>query len=305
MTVTRPLRGIVLMVSAMMILPIKDGMAKILGGTYLPLEIIWAQFCLMYLLLVPVIILRHGAGALRPRPLGVQVLRGIFAVTGIGLFYSAVRYIPLASTTAIFFLAPLVVTALSPFVLNEQVDWRRWTAVIVGFLGVFLILRPDLDGFNRGYLIALAGGFSIGLFYICNRKLAAGTPAIVTLAHSVMIGAILLSFAVPAVWIAPKVNDVPMIAGFILCALVGQGLMLASFEHAPASVVAPFQYGAIISATLFGFLVLGEFPDIWTWVGIAVVVTSGIYIAVREGRVKRIEPSAVSSQPALVRGGGN
>jgi len=293
------------MVSAMTILPIKDGMAKILGGTYLPLEIIWAQFCLMYLLLAPVIILRHGVGALWPRPLGMQVLRGIFAVTGIGLFYSAVRFIPLASTTAIFFLAPLIVTALSPFVLNERVDWRRWTAVIVGFLGVFLILRPDLDGFNSGYLIALAGGVSIGLFYICNRKLAVGTPAIITLAHSVMVGAILLSFAVPAVWIAPKAPDIPVIAGFILCALLGQGLMLASFEYAPASVVAPFQYGAIISATLFGFLVLGEFPDTWTWVGIVVVVTSGIYIAVREGRGKRSEPSAVLSEAALARGGGN
>lgn len=301
----RPLRGIALMVSAMVFLPVKDGMAKILGGTYLPLEIIWAQFCLMFLVLAPVIVWRHGAAVLWPRPLGLQALRGLFAVTGIGLFYSAVRYIPLASTTAIFFLAPLVVTALSPFVLNERVDWRRWTAVIVGFLGVFLILRPDVAEFNRGYLIALAGGFSIGLFYISNRKLAAGTPAIVTLAHSVMIGAVLLSFAVPAVWVAPRVADIPMIAGFILCALVGQGLLLASFEHAPASVVAPFQYGAIISATLFGFFVLGEFPDSWTWLGIAVVIGSGVYIAVREGQVKRSQPSPVASQPALARSGGD
>lgn len=277
------------MIVAMVFLPVKDGMAKILGGTYSPLEIIWAQFCLVYLFLAPVIVLRYGPRMLWPRPLGLQVLRGIFAVTGIGFFYWAVLYIPLASTTAIFFLAPLVVTVLSPFVLNERVDWRRWAAVVVGFLGVFLILRPDLAVYNKGFLIAVAGGFVIGLFYMCNRKLAAGTPAIVTLAHSVIIGAVLLSFAVPAVWIAPKVADIPLITGFVLCALVGQGLMLASFEYAPASVVAPFQYGSIIFAALFGFLVFGEFPDIWTLLGIAVVISSGIYIAVREARLKRLQ----------------
>jgi len=295
MAVHSSLRGIALMIVAMVFLPIKDGMAKILGGTYSPLEIIWAQFCLVYLILAPVIMLRYGPRMLWPRPLGLQVLRGIFAVTGIGFFYWAVLYIPLASTTSIFFLAPLVVAALSPFVLNEPVDWRRWAAVIVGFMGVFLILRPDLDAFNRGFLIAVAGGVVIGLFYICNRKLAAGTPAIVALAHSVIIGAVLLSFAVPAVWVSPKAADIPMITGFVLCALVGQGLLMASFEYAPASVVAPFQYSAIISATLFGLFMLGEFPDIWTLLGIAIVIGSGIYIAVREARVKRMQRGPSSS----------
>jgi drug/metabolite transporter (DMT)-like permease len=285
----KKIKGILLMIGAMVFLPVKDGMAKILGGTYSPLEIIWAQFCLVYILLAPFIILRYGARMLWPHPLGLQVLRSLFAVSGIGLFYWAVQYIPLASTTAIYFLAPLVVTALSPFVLDEPVDLRRWMAVIVGFLGVFLILRPDFNEFNKGLLIAFAGGVSIGLFYTCNRKLAAGTPAVVSLSYSVIIGAVLLSFAVPFVWVPPEISDIPMISGFILCALVGQGLLMASFKYAPASVVAPFQYSAIISATLFGFFMLGEFLDIWTFLGIFVVIGSGIYIAVREGQVNKLK----------------
>jgi drug/metabolite transporter (DMT)-like permease len=289
------LRGILLIISAMVFLPIKDGMAKILGGTYPPLEIIWAQFCLVYLILAPVIILRHGVGMLWPRPLGLQVLRGIFAVSGIGLFYWAVLYIPLASTTSIYFLAPLVVTALSPFVLKEQVDARRWAAVMIGFLGVLIVLRPVPNEFNRGSLVAFAGGLSIGLFYLCNRRLAAGKPAIVTLAHSVVIGAVLSSFVVPVMWVAPVVSDVPLIAGFIVCALVGQGLLMASFECAPASILAPFQYSGIISSTLFGFMLLGEFPDLLTWLGIAIVIGSGIYIALREGQAKKKSLAAVSS----------
>ncbi len=289
MAANRPLRGIAIMIVAMIFLPTKDGMAKVLGATYSPLEIIWAQFCLVYLLLAPAIIVRYGPRMLWPRPLGMQTLRGIFAVTGIGFFYWAVLYIPLASTTALFFLAPLVVSALSPVMLNEAVGWRRRVAIITGFLGVFLILRPDLDTFNKGYLIAIAGAFSIGLFYIYNRKLASGTPAIISLAHSVIIGAVLLSFVVPVVWVAPKAADIPLITVFVLCALVGQGLLLAAFEHAPASVVAPFQYSSIITATLFGLFMLDEFPDFWTFVGIAIVIGSGVYIAVREGRVKRMQ----------------
>ena len=284
------------MIAAMIFLPVKDGMAKILGGVYPPLQIIWAQFCIVYLVLAPFIALRYGAGTLWPRPLGLQFLRGVFTLGGIGFFYWAVRSIPLASTTSIYFLAPLVVTALSPWVLKERIDLRRWVAVVVGFLGVTLILRPDMQEFNQGYAIAFVGGISIGLFYISNRRLADGGPAIVMLAHSVLIGAVLTSFAVPFIWVPPRTADVPLIAAFILCALVGQGLLMAAFKNAPASIVAPFQYSAIISATLFGFIVLGEFPDWMTIAGIAVVVASGVYIALREGRMKR---GAVSASAPL------
>ena len=287
MIVYNALHGILFMVSAMVFLPTKDGMAKILGGTYPPLEIIWAQFCIVYLMIAPVIVQRYGIRMLWPRPLGLQCLRGMFTVTGIGFFYWAVQTTPLANTTAIYFLAPLVVTALSPFLLKETVDLRRWIAVFIGLIAVFLILRPDPHAFNQGSVIAFIGGICIGLFYISNRRLATGAPAIVMLSHSIIIGAVLTSFAVPFVWVPPKMADVPLIAGFILCSLTGQGLLMASFKNAPASIVAPFQYSAIITATLFGFLVLGELPDRLTFLGIAVVIGSGLYIAFREGKVKK------------------
>jgi len=280
------------MILSMVFLPTKDGFAKILGVYYSPLEVIWAQFWLMYLVLAPFIIWRFGLGMLWPRPFGVQVIRGVSAAVGIGLFYWAVLYIPLANTTAIYFLAPLVVTALSPFVLQEKVGIRRWTAVVVGFLGVFFILRPDIDGFNVGYGISLVGGFSIGIFYLLNRKLAGDSPPVVALAHCVVIGAVLLSFAVPAVWVEPRVTDAMNIVYFVLFAILGQGLLMAAFAYAPAATIAPFQYFGIVSATAFGYIVFGEMPDAWTWVGIAVICGSGIYIAVREGRGKAVEQEA-------------
>ena len=291
MIVHNALRGILFMVGAYVFLPTKDGMSKILGGTYPPLEIIWAQFCIVYLVIAPLIVLRYGASMLWPRPFGLQCLRGIFTVTGIGFFYWAVQTTPLANTTAIYFLGPLVVTALSPFVLKESVDLRRWIAVVIGFMGVILILRPDPHAFNRGSVIAFFGAIVIGLFYISNRRLASADPAIVMLSHSIIIGAVLTSFAVPFVWVPPNTADFPLIAGFILCAMTGQGLLMASFKHAPASIVAPFQYSGIIAATLFGFLVLGEFPDRLTFMGIAIVVGSGVSIAVREAKVKKALPA--------------
>ena len=285
----RPLKGIFLMVISMVFLPTKDGFAKILGAYYSPLEIVWAQFWLMYLVLVPFIIWRYGVRVLWPQPFGLQVARGISATIGIGFFYWAVLYIPLANTTAVYFLAPLIVTALSPFVLQEKVGVRRWSAVIIGFLGVSLILRPDVDGFNIGYGISLVGAICIGIFYVLNRKLAGVTPPIVALAHSVIIGAIVLACFVPAVWIAPRASDIPNLIYFVFFAIVGQGLLMAAFAHAAASLIAPFQYFGIVSATLFGYLVFSNLPDAWTWVGIAIVCGSGIYIAIREGRVKAIK----------------
>ncbi|MFC1665502.1 DMT family transporter [Pseudomonadota bacterium] len=286
MNTNHPLLGILLMLAAMVFLPIKDGFGKILGATYSPLEIIWAQFFLVYVLLAPYIVWRYGARMLWPMPLGQQTVRGIFAVSGIGLFYWAVLLIPLASTTAVYFVAPLIVTALSPFFLGEKVGLRRWVAVIVGFSGVLLIVKPDVSGFNAGYIIALVGGVSIGGFYIWNRKLAGRAPPVVMLAHSVVIGAVLLTFVLPWFWTAPKQEDGLDIFWFIFFSLLGQVLLMAAFKYGEASVIAPFQYAAIVSATIFGFFVFAEFPDVWTWVGVAIVTASGIYIAVREGRVK-------------------
>ena len=287
------LKGIAFMVAAMICMPIKDGMVKILGGGgYPPLEILWAQFTVVYLILAPLVLWRYGAAKLWPRPLGGQLLRGIFTILGIGFFYWAVQYIPLATTTAIYFLAPLVVTALSPVILKESVDLSRWVAVVAGFLGVFLILRPELLAVNQGYLIALAGGFAIAGFYMYNRKLATGDPIIVMVAHSVLMGVILLSCAVPFVWVTPRLADLPLFTAFIALAMTGQLLQMTAFKNAPASVVTPFQYTAILSATAFGFVYLGEFPDALTWLGIAIVVSSGVYNALREGWVKKLPPPA-------------
>ena len=167
---TTPLLGILLMVLATIFLPTKDALAKLLGGSYSPVWLLWAQYLFMYIVLAPVIVRQHGLGVLWPQRLGLQALRGLFIVVAVGSFYWSLVFIPLADATAMSFLGPIVTTALSPVILQEKVGLRRWLAVLFGFFGVMLVLRPDLGGERLGYVIALGSGLFAGLFYIMTEN---------------------------------------------------------------------------------------------------------------------------------------
>lgn len=283
---TTPLLGIMLMIAATMFLPVKDGIAKVLGDHYSPWWLLWAQYLFMYAVYAPVIVRRHGVGVLWPRSIGLELFRGVCIIGAVGGFYWALQFIPLADATAISFVGPIVTTALSPFFLKEQVGIRRWTAVIIGFCGVLLILRPDLGGERIGYLISLGAGLCAGTFYVLNRKLAGGSPPMVNVTYTAFTALVLLTFALPFIWSEPRAADFWPLLGFVAISLVGQTLLVISFNHGPASVISPFIYGNIVMATALGFFAFGDFPPPLTWVGIVVVIGSGIYIAVRESRKK-------------------
>jgi drug/metabolite transporter (DMT)-like permease len=299
MAISRPLIGAALMTTALMLNGVKDGFAKLLSGSYEPLMLLWMQVLFACLVLLPVIVSRYGLSILLPRPLGLQIARAAVLIIGVGCFYWAVRFISLADATAMIFLAPLVVTALSPLVLGEALGARRTIAVIIGFLGILLILRPAFDGDPKGYIIGLAAGFSIGLFYIANRKLAPLTPQIVAAAYPPLIGAILIAPLAPFFWTTPVIADGGLIAAFLVLATLGQVMMISAFAYAPANIIAPFQYSQIIGAIAFSVIVFGDFPGPWTWSGIALIAGAGIYIAVRETRIKgRAVPGTENMLPS-------
>ena len=286
MNKSSPLIGASLMTTALMFNGVKDGFAKLLSDGYEPLMLLWMQVLFACLVLLPVIVSRYGLGILLPRPFGLQVVRAAVLIIGVGCFYWAVRFISLADATAMIFLAPLVVTALSPLVLGEALGARRTTAVIIGFLGMLLILRPAFDGDPKGYIIGLGAGFCVGLFYIANRKLASYTPQIVAAAYTPLIGAFLIAPLAPLFWTTPAVADGGMIAAFLVLATLGQVMMISAFSYAAASIIAPFQYSQIIGALGFSVIVFREFPGPWTWSGLALIAGAGIYIALRETKVK-------------------
>ena len=282
MTPPAPIIGIVFVSTGLSLNAVKDGFAKLLGSHYPPLLLVWMHLAFTCAILIPIVWKKYGPGMLVPRQLSMQVLRSFLFVLGISLFYWSLNYIPLADTTSMVFIAPIVVTALSPILLDEKLDLHRSLAVIAGFIGVLVILRPDFHGDRIGYVIGLGAGSSLGLFYMANRKLAEKQPQLVAVTYTAMIGTILLQPVVPFIWAVPAPNEVSLLTGFLLLATIGQIFLISAFRYATASALAPFQYTQLIAATIVGVLIFDTFPDVLTWLGIALVVSAGLYIALRE-----------------------
>ena len=213
-------------------------------------------------------------------------MRGIYAVSAVGLFYLALTDIPLADATALIFVTPIVVTILSPLMLNEHVGLRRWVAVILGFGGVLLIVQPGFQEVRMGTLAGLAAGFLFGLFSISSRVLARQDDPLLTVVYTALVGAVGLAPAIPALFVMPAVFDIWPFMGMLGLAGLGQVMMMYAFVAAPAVVVTPFIYVTILAASAIGYFFFGDFPDALSWVGVVILIAVGIYIAVRESRAK-------------------
>ena len=172
----RPLLGIGLMLLGTQVLPLMDGVAKALSARYPVLEVVWARYFFHVALVVPVVLWRYRAMALRIQSPLLQLLRGVLMLVATGSFFAAIGRIPIADALAIAFVAPLLITAMSPFLLGERVGPRRWTAVTVGFVGVLIVLRPGAVALEVGSLLALATGAAYAVYAVTTRYLA-GTIA--------------------------------------------------------------------------------------------------------------------------------
>ncbi len=278
------LAGGALMVAAMVFMPFNDALAKHLSAFYPVLFIVWARFVSQFFILLPIVWLRHGPAGLWPRQPLLQILRGGVQILSVAFFFAAISTIPLADAMALLLTAPILVTALSPFILGEHVGPRRWAAVLAGFAGAIILLRPGFAGLEAGSILALAAGVFHALYNVLTRKISGSSPPLVTLTFSAAVGAAVLSVLVPFQWETPDFAHLPMLAGVGLIAACGHFLLIRAFEHAPASILAPFLYTELIVATAIGYVWFIDFPDFWTWTGMAVIVSSGIYISFRERR---------------------
>jgi drug/metabolite transporter (DMT)-like permease len=189
---------------------------------------------------------------------------------------------------ALVFISPLIVTALSPLILGEHVGIRRWSAVIVGFCGALVIIRPGLGVFEPAALLAAGAGAVYATYLIATRKLSGSAPPLVTLAYTALLGAVVMTAIQPAVWIWPAPTDWLWMAGMGALAATGHFLLIKAFDHAPASVLAPFTYSEMAMATAVGYFAFGDFPDALTWVGVAIIVASGLYISFRERKLGKV-----------------
>tara|TARA_B100000700_G_scaffold310704_1_gene391598 strand:- start:585 stop:1202 length:618 start_codon:yes stop_codon:yes gene_type:complete len=199
------------------------------------------------------------------------------------LAYWSIILIPMTDAIAMAFVAPLVVATLSPFLLKERIGVYRILAVIFGFVGALILLRPLFVGEGLGYLIGLLSGIAFGIYYTANRRTAAiQGSSIMVVVYPAYIGTVLVTPFVPLTWTSPRIDDSAVIIGFMLLTYIGQTLLLTAFRFGEATVVAPFHYMHLVGATILGYIFFAEIPDFYTWFGVVIIVASGLFIAFRE-----------------------
>lgn len=290
----RPAVAIALMVIAMIVIPVMDAFAKLLSQDLPVEEVAWWRFVSGLLFILPITLWRYGAKTtLVPLQPGLQILRGLLTAGSSLLFFAAISMAPLADSLALIFLAPLVVTAASPFVLGERVGLHRWAAVCVGFIGALIVIRPGFGTVNLAMLLAAAAGLSHGAFLLVTRRLSRSGPPLATLCLTTIVGALSLSVFQPFIWVTPELHHWLLIGGMGFFSVLAHFLLIKAFEIGTATLLAPFGYAEIITATILGFAIFGDFPDRLTWVGIFVIVASGLYITFRErvrGRPASVRP---------------
>lgn len=273
------------MLLAMAILPLIDVLAKKLGAAGVPiLLVVWARAVFGSLTVLPFALRAAGRSALRPdRPLH-HLTRACLLFAATFLFFLSLKSLPIADALAIFFVNPLIVTLLSALVLGETVGPRRRIALVAGFLGTLIIIRPGMVPLNPGTLLALGAGAALASYFVLTRQIAGRANAMVLTFQTNAIGALLLTLALPLVWTPPQPQHWPMLIGVGVIATLGHVLITRAYQHAEASLLAPLAFTEIITAILLGWMFFGDLPDGYTLLGVSILVGSALFISLGERR---------------------
>lgn len=281
------IRGILLMLVGGFILTVTDTLTKWLTTGYPVGQIMTIRSVFT---LIPIAILAWRAGglsALRITDFRLQTARAGCAVASGFLFVSGLAYLPLAECIALAFSGPLFVTALATPVLGEQVGWRRWSAVIVGFLGILVMLRPTGNAIQWVALLPLSAAFSGAFRDIFTRKIRVSESPVAILAFTTLAIAVAGLCTLPFGWQPVAIQDLLLMATTGILVGAAQYLVIQAFHQAEASLIIPFKYLTLIWGALFGFIVWGDVPGFWVVMGACLVVGSGLYIMHRETRSHR------------------
>jgi drug/metabolite transporter (DMT)-like permease len=276
----RTLSGIAMALAALFLFSVQDALSKLLARSYDPLEIAFVRYLTMLVLILPFLMRRPGA--LRSNVPGHQLVRGL-AMLGATLFFIlGLSHLPIAEATAIGFVSPLFVTALSIPMLGETIGPRRWIAVVVGFLGVMVVIRPGTSAFNPAALFPIVSSTCWALALVMTRMMHGADKTLTILFYSTLIGFGACGVAMPFVWRTPDLVALAEMTGQGTLSTIGQALLIGAFGRAGASVLAPFSYSQMLWATVLGYLIFNTIPDALTWTGAAIIIASGLYILHRE-----------------------
>lgn len=280
------MKAIFFNISAFLLLPFMDGIAKHLSTEIHFIQVVWGRYFFMAFISLFVTYFFFNKHLIIPKNLYIQISRSFALFLSTILFFFSISMISLTEALTLHFISPVIVTILSVLILRESVGIRRWIAVFLGFIGALIVIRPGFNEINTATLAAFGSGAAYAFYIISTRRLSMDSP-LLTLVFTGITGALLISLVVPFYWTWLSSGQ-----WFLLISLASIGsfahlLMIISFRYAEASKLAPFAYFEIITNVLIGFFYFKDFPNKWIWIGLSFIVLSGVYISLRESSRKK------------------
>lgn len=299
--------GLTLMVLSVLLSPLIDIFAKLAISTVPSAQITAVRFILQVVFILPIVLVRGSLFDLTWRKTGLHALRGGLLVVTMLSFITTLKVMEVADAIAIFFVEPIILTILGSIFLKETIGWRRYTACAVGFLGALLVIQPSMQEVGLIALLPIVAAFGLAVFLLVTRMVAQNEDPWSMQFHAGIWGGL---FCLVLLWLGegsgsdvfdpvwPAGNAWLYLLGVGVTATISGVLGVYAYRSAPASVLAPLQYLEIVSATIFGWLVFDHLPDALKWLGIAIIIGSGLYIIWRERRVDKTASIAPVS-PAI------
>ncbi|MEQ8965737.1 MAG: DMT family transporter [Azospirillaceae bacterium] len=295
--VDRPMLGIGFAVLSFGCFSAADAVVKWLSGGFTVFQSIFIGTWFAFVPVLAFALATEGPGGLRPRRPAMVVLRGaLVTAAALSVLWSFTR-LPMTDGYALVFASPLIVTALAPVLLGERVGWRRWAAVVVGFLGVMIMLRPGFAVLDIGHAAAFASAVLFALGLLVLRRIGPGESNGALLVGLLLTTEVMVAPLMPFLWVTPRLGDVALMALSGTLAGFAHIFLVLAFKAAPAPVVAPYQYSQMIWGIVFGLVLFGDRPDPIVLLGAAIVIACGLYILRREMRLSR-QGSPPAGDPA-------
>jgi len=274
--------GIGLMCLAMLSIPLVDGLAKHLSAGYSPLFISWLRYCIASLLILPIGVTLFGRQTLPDKNISLHVLRTVFLVSAMTLFFLAIAITPLATATGAYFVGPVIASILAVYVLGERMTKLRLLALVAGFLGALIVVRPSAS-VDPGVFLALGSGALFACYLVSTRTASQETSPIKTLVFQCLLGALLLLPLGLSTWSLPMWQDVPLFVVMGVLSVLAHLLSIAAFRYAEASTLSPLVYLELLSAAAIGYFFFAETPALHVWVGVSFIVVSGLILITDRG----------------------
>ena len=276
------MKAIILNISAWMLLPFMDGLAKFLSQDIHFLQVVWGRYFFMAFFSIVITYFFFNKHLKFPNGITIQILRSFFLFFSTLFFFYAISIISLAEALTLGFISPIIATILSFLILKEKVGRRRWIAVITGFIGVLFVIRPGFNEINLATIAAVGAGICYAFYVISTRKLSSIDSPLMTLIFTGLTGAFVISLIVPYFWTWLTLSQWLLLISLAAIGTIAHLLLILSLTLAEASKLAPLAYSEIIMNVIIGYYFFGDFPNQWIWIGLTIIIASGVYISLRE-----------------------